>query len=90
MNRALLLLSLAADGMAILLVEHDVSLVMRVCSYVHVLDFGAILAVGSAAEIQKNKSVLDAYLGAAAEESHMERAEQAHVVEDDIVEEATR
>ena len=34
--------------MAILLVEHDVQLVMQVCTHIHVLDFGAILAVGSA------------------------------------------
>jgi branched-chain amino acid transport system ATP-binding protein len=60
-----LLLELAADGMAILMVEHDVPLVMKVCAWIHVLDFGAILAVGSASEIQQNQLVLDAYLGAA-------------------------
>lgn len=60
-----LLLELAAEGMAILMVEHDVPLVMRVCEWIHVLDFGAILAVGTAAEIQRNQLVLDAYLGAA-------------------------
>ena len=43
-----LLLELADEGMAILLVEHDVQLVMKVCSLIHVLDFGAILAVGHA------------------------------------------
>jgi branched-chain amino acid transport system ATP-binding protein len=59
-----LLLRLAADGMAILLVEHDVHLVMQVCSLIHVLDFGALLAVGSPAEIQQDQAVLDAYLGA--------------------------
>jgi branched-chain amino acid transport system ATP-binding protein len=59
-----LLLELAADGMAILMVEHDVPLVMKVCDWIHVLDFGAILAVGTAADIQQNQLVLDAYLGA--------------------------
>jgi branched-chain amino acid transport system ATP-binding protein len=59
-----LLVDLARDGMAILMVEHDVSLVMKVCEWIHVLDFGAILAVGTAAEIQSNQIVLDAYLGA--------------------------
>ena len=49
--------------MAILLVEHDVQLVMRVCSTISVLDFGSILAKGSPAEIQANQSVLEAYLG---------------------------
>jgi branched-chain amino acid transport system ATP-binding protein len=59
-----LLVRLAADGMAILLVEHDVHLVMQVCSLIHVLDFGALLAVGTPAQIQQDQAVLDAYLGA--------------------------
>jgi branched-chain amino acid transport system ATP-binding protein len=63
-----LLLELAAEGMAILLVEHDVQLVMQVCTGINVLDFGAILAVGTPAEIQQNTAVLDAYLGAPAED----------------------
>ena len=53
--------------MAILLVEHDVQLVMQVCTHIHVLDFGAILAVGTPDEIQQNQAVLDAYLGTAVE-----------------------
>jgi branched-chain amino acid transport system ATP-binding protein len=60
-----LLLSLAGDGIGILLVEHDVPLVMRVCSWIHVLDFGAILAAGTPKDIQQNEAVLDAYLGVA-------------------------
>ncbi len=60
---AALLVELAADGMAILMVEHDVQLVMQVCSKIHVLDFGAILAVGTPHEIQNDEKVLDAYLG---------------------------
>jgi branched-chain amino acid transport system ATP-binding protein len=59
-----LLLELAGEGMAILMVEHDVPLVMKVCEWIHVLDFGAILAVGTASAIQQNQLVLDAYLGA--------------------------
>jgi branched-chain amino acid transport system ATP-binding protein len=59
-----LLIELANDGMAILLVEHDVQLVMKVCKMIHVLDFGAILAVGTPDEIQKDERVLEAYLGA--------------------------
>ena len=60
-----LLAELAADGMAVLLVEHDVQLVMRACQKVHVLDFGEILAVGTPEEVRSNQAVLDAYLGAA-------------------------
>ena len=59
-----LLLQLAGEGMAILLVEHDVQLVMQVCAQIYVLDFGAILATGTPQEIQQNQTVLDAYLGA--------------------------
>lgn len=58
-----LLKRLSADGLGILLVEHDVELVMRVCEQIHVLDFGRILAVGSPAEIQGNAQVQAAYLG---------------------------
>ncbi|MGH9187806.1 MAG: ABC transporter ATP-binding protein [Acidimicrobiales bacterium] len=72
-----LLFELADDGMGILMVEHDVSLVMRVCSWIHVLDFGAILAVGTPAQIQTDESVLAAYLGAATEESALEHYEEA-------------
>ncbi|MBV9664150.1 MAG: ABC transporter ATP-binding protein [Actinobacteria bacterium] len=60
---AALLPELAAEGLGILLVEHDVELVMKVCARIHVLDFGSILAVGTPAEIQRNKTVQAAYLG---------------------------
>jgi branched-chain amino acid transport system ATP-binding protein len=60
---AALLRSLAASGMAVVLVEHDVQLVMSVCEHVHVLDFGRIIASGSPSEIQTDDAVLNAYLG---------------------------
>jgi branched-chain amino acid transport system ATP-binding protein len=62
-----LLVELAAEGTAILLVEHDVHLVMKVCSEISVLDFGSILAKGTPAEIQKDQAVLEAYLGTTAD-----------------------
>ena len=59
-----LLRSLAAEGIAVLLVEHDVHLVMEVCDHIHVLDFGRIIAVGDAPTIRTDEAVLAAYLGA--------------------------
>ena len=61
-----LLRELAAEGMVVVLVEHDVHLVMKVCETVHVLDFGQIIAVGTPGEIQRNDAVLAAYLGSTA------------------------
>lgn len=61
---ALLLTELAEGGLGILLVEHDVPLVMRVCREIFVLDFGSILASGTAAEIRADTQVQEAYLGA--------------------------
>ena len=46
--------------------EHDVQLVMEVCSQISVLDFGKLLAVGTPDEIRENQHVLTAYLGTGA------------------------
>lgn len=65
-----LLVQLAAEGTAVLLVEHDVALVMRVCEWIHVLDAGSMLAAGPPAEIRASPAVLDAYLGTAVPGEH--------------------
>jgi branched-chain amino acid transport system ATP-binding protein len=61
----LLLHELTAGGLAVLLVEHDMPLVMEACSYISVLDFGRVIAKGTPREIQADPSVQRAYLGTA-------------------------
>ena len=50
-------------GSGILLVEHDMSLVMRVCTYMYVLDFGVLIFEGDAAAVSESPLVRAAYLG---------------------------
>lgn len=58
-----LLRSLAGDGTAVVLVEHDMGLVMSVCDEVYVLNLGTIIAVGPPEVVRRDEQVLAAYLG---------------------------
>ncbi|HYZ91777.1 MAG TPA: ABC transporter ATP-binding protein [Actinomycetota bacterium] len=61
-----LLITLAKRGIGILLVEHDIDLVMQVCDWIHVLEFGSIIANGTAKQVRNDKRVQAAYLGSSA------------------------
>ena len=62
-NLRLLLLAIREQGTTILLIEHDVKLVMGLCDRLSVLDYGKVIAEGTAAEVQKHPAVIAAYLG---------------------------
>ena len=66
-SMAALLRELVRDGLGVLLVEHDMAFVMGTCDFIHVLDFGVLIATGSPAEVQADAAVQAAYLGTVTE-----------------------
>lgn len=53
----------AASGVAVLLIEHDLAFVTRLCNYLYAVDGGGLIAEGSTEEVLTHKAVVTAYLG---------------------------
>jgi sulfate-transporting ATPase len=64
---------ITAAGVAVLLVDHDIGLVLTACDYIYVLDFGAIIAQGDAETIRSDRALAEAYLGTLHERSRAAR-----------------
>ena len=64
-----LIAEVAASGVAILLVEHDMKMVMRISNHIVVLDHGVKIAEGDPAAVARNPDVVAAYLGTQAQEA---------------------
>ena len=65
-----LIAELAQSGIAILLVEHDMKMVMRISNHIVVLDHGEKIAEGTPEAVSKNPDVIAAYLGTEEEPIH--------------------
>ena len=56
-------------GTTIFLIDHDMGLVLNVCDYIYVLDFGKVIAHGTSAQVRRDPAVVAAYLGESAGEA---------------------
>jgi branched-chain amino acid transport system ATP-binding protein len=61
--------SIVESGTTVFMIDHDMGLVLTVCDYIYMLEFGQLLAQGTPAEIRRNESVIAAYLGEQSKEA---------------------
>jgi branched-chain amino acid transport system ATP-binding protein len=71
-------------GITVFLIDHDMGLVLGICDYIYVLDFGWIIAEGTPAEIRTNPDVVTAYLGASAGDAMEKGLDPIEVTHDAI------
>ena len=64
--------TVAERNVSLLVVEHDVALVMDLCEYIYVLDFGSLIAQGKPDDVRRDAVVRSAYLGTETEELEIE------------------